>query len=289
MEREVWSVLSAAIFDVQRSHASGPRFTHSIALIVRVYLWSVLHDRAIYWATDPLNWPAASRPKQLPSQSTMSRRLRSSEFFAFLEALSRRLAGTGDGGLLKIVDGKALLVGTHSTDTHATWGYAARTYARGYRLALLWAEGPMPVAWDVQPLNQSEITMAKSLLPHLRGGGYVLGDRFFDANSLYDLAAQANHQFLAQRKKPRAGLGKRRHSPHRLRAIELLRSRFGKDLYRLRHRIEGRIGDLCNFGGGLNARLPYWVRGLRKVHLWVHAKLLINAARIRSIDQRRAA
>lgn len=279
MERELWSVLSSAIFDVQRSRRCGPRFIHDIALIVRVHLWAVLHDRSTLWATQAGHWPDRIRPKHLPSQPTMSRRLRTQVFKEFLDALVTRLSPHGDGGLLKIIDGKAILVGSHSRDRDATWGRAGRGSAKGYKLTLLWGNGPMPVAWDVQPLNVSEVTMAKTLLPKLRGGGYVLGDKLFDCNSLYELAAPT-HQLVARRKKPRAGLGHRRHHPARLRAIELLQGQFGRTLYRQRYRIEGRIADLCNFGGGLNASLPSWVRGLPRVRRWVQAKLLINAARI---------
>jgi hypothetical protein len=44
-----------------------------------------------------------------------------------------------------------------------------------------------------------------------------------------------------------------------------------------------------SFGGGLTSALPAFVRRLHRVRLWVHAKLLINAARIRRLEARRGA
>ena len=53
-------------------------------VIVMVYLWSVLHERPVIWACDSDNWPAEP-PWELPSDSTMSRRLRTVGVMQFLE------------------------------------------------------------------------------------------------------------------------------------------------------------------------------------------------------------
>jgi hypothetical protein len=97
MEHELWSELSAAMFDVARAqaHRAGARFTHSHERVVRVYLWAVLHDRPVSWACDARNWACDARnwtghvrpPDPLPSQSTMSRRTRTQAFEDFLDAL----------------------------------------------------------------------------------------------------------------------------------------------------------------------------------------------------------
>ena len=57
-------------------------------------------------------------------------------------------------------------------------------------------------------------------------------------------------------------------------------NRFGAALLAARGQIERDFGNLCGFGGGL-AGLPAWARRIWRVRAWVHAKLLINAARIR--------
>jgi hypothetical protein len=47
----------------------------------------------------------------------------------------------------------------------------------------------------------------------------------------------------------------------------------------LRSRIERDDGNAVSFGGGLSP-LPAWARRLKRVRMWVWAKLIINAVRI---------
>jgi hypothetical protein len=220
----------------------------------------------------------------------MSRRLASDRTQRFLDALGRRLVGRCRHTLmlLKTIDGLPLRVAAHSRDRHATFGFGAGQKLRGYKLVAIWSGAPMPLAFSVQPMNVSEKDAARRLIPKLgdHGGGYLLADPAYDANDLYEQCAAVNHQLLARRARPDADLGHRRHSPHRLRGIELLESHplmhngFGRRLYHQRKSIERDLGNLTSFSAGLTG-LPAWVRGPRRVNLWVHAKLLINAARIR--------
>jgi len=288
MERELWSIISGAITDVSQTRKSGHRFTYDTALIVRVYLWSVLHDRPVNWACRRGSWSIATRPSWLPGQSTMSRRLRSKATQEFLHALGRRLSGDRYSGLVKMIDGKPMPISRHSQDRDATFGRGAGGMDKGYKLHALWGRGNMPLAWSVRPMNVSEKAMAAELLCELRDGGYVLADANYETNHLYDLAAEHNHQLLSPRHHPGTNLGHRRHSQHRLRGIELLEgpSRFGQQLYQLRRQIEGRFSGLTSFGGGL-VSLPPWVRHLHRVQQFVHAKLLINAARIIRLKNQR--
>ncbi len=143
----------------------------------------------------------------------------------------------------------------------------------------------MPLAWRVHSMNTSEQSMAEQMIPELQGhAGYLLGDKLYDINKLYESASRVNHQLVAERKCPKAGLGQRKHSPARLRAMELLRSEFGQALYRVRDGIERNFGGLTTFGGGL-APLPSWVRRLHRVRRWVLAKLITNAVRIQSLQR----
>ncbi len=73
-------------------------------------------------------------------------------------------------------------------------------------------------------------------------------------------------------------------SPYRLRCIELMRSAFGRGVYRLRRTIERAYANLTSFGGGLSP-LPAWVRHLKRVWLWVTAKILINGVRIMTLNK----
>ena len=176
-------------------------------------------------------------------------------------------------------DGKPLPVGGYSHDPDSRWGKALRSFQRGYKLFAVWGRSRMPLAWRVAPLNVSEQAMAQEMLPELAGdGGYVLGDKLYDINKLYDAAAAVGHQLVADRKRAGKGLGHCRHSPARLRALELLGTKFGRELYVLRDRIERRFASLTNYGGGL-APLPAWVRRITRVKLWVQAKLILHALR----------
>lgn len=291
MERELWSMLSVAIGDVSRCRRANAHHTHDHALIVRVYLWAVLHDRPVSWACRPGNWDPRTRPMVLPHQCTVSRRLRSVAVIDFLQALGRRLIGRVRQAWrwLKIIDGKPLTVADHSKDPDAQWGYGAGRKAKGYKLFAVIDGAPMPHAWQVHPMGHDERTVACALLPQLRGEGYVVGDKMYDASHLYDLAAEHGHRLIAPRKMRFSGLGKRHHSPHRLACIESLEAPrsihqdgLARYLMRCRKRIETAFGNLTSFAAGLT-HLPPWVRRIHRVRLYVHAKLMINAARIRRI------
>ena len=288
MERERWSELSAAISDVSRAIKSTRRHTHDISLIIRVYLWAVLHDRPVVWACHRRNWWPQVRPEELPSQPTMSRRTRSTQFDRFLDALSNRLRGSELAVLVKCIDGKALAVARHSRDSDATPGWGVGGMQRGYKLHAVWGSRSMPEVFEIRPMNEDERTVAKRLIPRLEGGGYLLGDNNFDTNDLFDFTAMHNHRLIAPRR-PSYRYGKLAHiyqSPHRKRCIEMLEPGpgrpclFGQVLAAQRRQIERDFAHLTSFGGGLT--LPPFVRRLHRVRKWVHAKLLINAARIRA-------
>ena len=281
MERELWAELSRAISEVDATWRDSPRFVHRTAVIVRVYLWAALHDRPVSWACDPANWDWRTRPAPaLPDQSTMSRRTRRTGpggFEAFCDAVAARLAGrpagaAALGGLVKRLDAKPLPVAAHSTDRDAAWGRGAGGLAKGYKLHALWGGGGGG------------------------GGGYVLADANYDSGPLHARVAAAGHQLVAPRQKggPGRGLGHRpacRH-PARVRCVAMLEppagvNPFGPELHKARGQVERDFGNLVGFGGGL-AGLPAWVRRIWRVRLWVHAKLLVNAARIKRLRRARA-
>jgi len=183
-------------------------------------------------------------------------------------------------GLVRIIDGKALAVSGVSKDPDIGYGRGAGANQRGYKLHAVWGAGPMPIAWGLAPMNVSEKTMARHLIPTLPGGGYLLADAQYDANPLYDLATETGFQFVAKKTKDRGhgGLGHRRQSTGRLRSMELLGTAFGRALYNQRNTIEGRFGTWVSFGGGLGP-LPAWVRRFHRVRNWVQAKILVAGAR----------
>jgi hypothetical protein len=307
MERELWAELSRAVGDVDAAWRESPRFVHRTAVIARVYLWAALHDRPVSWACEPAHWDWRTRPAPaLPDQSTMSRRTRRKGpggFEAFLDAVAARLAGRPRSlQLVKRLDGKPLPVAAHSADRDAAWGRGAGGLAKGYKLHALWCGGDaaaFPLDWAVTPLDVDERRMADRFAARLGGGtaaGYVLGDGNYDSGPLHARLAAAGHQLVAPRQKggPARGLGHRpacRH-PARVRCVAMLEppagvNPFGPVLHAGRGQVERDFGNLVSFGGGL-AGLPAWVRRIWRVRLWVYAKLLVNAARVKRLRRARA-
>lgn len=56
-------------------------------------------------------------------------------------------------------------------------------------------------------MTMDETQVAEEMTSELTGGGYLLGDGLYDANSVYDAAGAAGYQLLAPREDPEAGLG----------------------------------------------------------------------------------
>jgi len=281
MECELWPALYALIVKVgKRSRRGGVRY--SDAVIVLVFFWACLHDRPQHWACEPWNWRSTRlKPVKLPSDSTLSRRLESPSVKVFRTALEEEARGSAMPGLLRVIDGKPLPVGTYSKDPDAKWGHVSkRKMLRGYRLHAIWSDRPFPEAWTLRPLNENESPVAESLIPQLTGTGYLLADSQYDVNQLHDLSMNHRHKLVACPRNRRAkGIGHMRQSPHRLHALLMLKRPFGEALIHQRGNIERSFGNATSFAGGL-APLPSWVRRLYRVCRWVQAKLIVNAIRI---------
>lgn len=277
MERELWNLLCVVANRLDEGFASW-RFTAADILVV--YFWAVVHDRPMSWAVRNDHWPDGLRPRRLPSQATLSRRMRKDATQQLMVAIEQSWIALTmvNAYWLRIIDGKPLAVSGVTKDKDAGYGRGAGGMQKGYKLHAVWASGPLPLAWGLAPMNVSEKTMARHLISSLPGSGYLMGDAEYDSNLLYDLANQVEHQLLVPKRQKHRGVGHRRQSPHRLRSIELMKSTFGKRLHGFRRQIEREFGNLTSFGGGL-ACLPAWVRRFPRVRNWVHAKLLVNAAR----------
>jgi Transposase DDE domain len=277
MERELWTLLYAVATKLDKPWGA---WKYSASDILVVYVWAVLHDRPMCWGVQKGNWPEDLCPACLPSQSTLSRRMRNDAVRQLMTAVEETwLALLGASTMwVCMIDGKPCGVSNVSKDRDARFGRGAGGLQNGYKFHAVWADGPLPLAWALTPMNVSEKQMARQLIPSLRGSGYLLGDPEYDCNDLYDLAHAADHQLLAPKRQKHRGIGHRRQSPYRLRSIALMKQKFGKGLYRYRRQIERQFGNLTSFGGGLTC-LPPWVRRFPRVRNWLNTKLLINAAR----------
>lgn len=279
MERELWRILYRLTRELDKPWGE---WRYTTADVLAAYFWAVVHDRPTRWAADPKHWPNDLRPALLPPQSTLSRRLRRPRTVELMTTVEEHLLALIVGGscLVRIIDGKALAVSGVSKDPDAGYGRGAGGNQKGYKLHAVWGGGPMLIAWGLAPMNVSEKTMARHLIPTLPGTGYLLADSQYDANPLYDLAADAGFQLVAKKTKDRGhgGLGHRCQSAGRLRSIELLTTAFGGALCNQRNAIERYFGTWVSSGGGLGP-LPAWVRCFSRVRNWVQAKLLVAGAR----------
>jgi hypothetical protein len=279
MEGELWKGVYRVVTEVGKQGRSRC-VQFSDAHVVLVFLWSVLNQRPTSWACDPQNWPAPQRQVPRPSPSTMSRRLRRPAVQAFLDEVERRCQQVFPASGLRCLDGKPLPIGGASADPDAGYGVAASgTRARGYKLHVIWDGGGAVAARKVAPMNVSERTIARRLIPRLLDTGFLLADNSYDSNPLYDLAGAHHHQLLAARRSGVKGLGHHRHSIYRLHAVRMLEDGLGIFLLKQRRAIERQFGSLSNFSAGLGP-LPNWVRRLPRVRRWVQGKLILNALRI---------
>jgi hypothetical protein len=292
MERELFREIQFHLRDMGRRRTDR-RFTYTDAAILEVYLWAVIHDRPTVWACDPRHWSRGVRRGPLPSQSQVSRRLRSPSVKALRDRLEWRTVRRGrHPTIVFVIDGKALPIAGHSRDPHAGYGRATRGKAKGYKLHALVDLNGVVWAWRLAPMNTDERTMARRLLREMPRAGYVLSDANYDSNALFALASDAGVQMVVPRRYgPDRSVGHRAQHPARLRSRDMLENGvfdFGAALHAQRRAIERYFSTLTCYGGGLTC-LPPWVRTHPRVHAWVQAKLILRQLRTDLIAARAVA
>jgi hypothetical protein len=286
MEDRLWLVLYQLIKEHLRRRR-GKRQQYNDADLALLYFWSVLKERPVSWACDKRHVPPVwSGP--LPSESAMSRRMRTASLRRFCRDLERLflelLSGAATLIAWHILDAKPLVVGCHSKDKQARKGQAGCLQARGYKFHAVADFAGLVRRWAILPMNVAESVVAQGLVARLPKPGYVLMDAGGDSVALYGACADAGQRLIAPRRKPGTGLGHHAQHDDRLRAIaelEVPRSveTFGRAVYRQRTRIERLFGGWTNAPGGLTA-LPNWVRTRRRVRRWVQAKLILLYTRL---------
>jgi hypothetical protein len=281
MEHQLWKAIVAVLAELDKA-VTPADFDFSDERIVAVYYWAVIHDRPTSWACQKRHWPIHLRRARLPSQPTMSRRLRSGPVVALLDALQRRVTAPAEPGLFWMIDGKPLPIGGCSKDRQAGYGRSAGGKAKGYKLHTLSGSDGSLAGWRVAPMNKDERVMARRLLKAAppQVVGYVAADSNYDSNELHRLCDERGDLRLVtpRRYGPGRGTGHRQQAAGRLRSMELTEAPLpglGQRLMADRAEIERQFGNLTNWGGGL-ACLPAWVRTHRRVRLWVQAKLVLT-------------
>jgi hypothetical protein len=282
VEGQLWNLILMILSSIdKRRRRANEDFSDED--IVKVFYWSVIHDRPVSWACQRRNWPLYMRRQKLPSNSSMSRRLRTQSVVALLNALERRVTAPTRAHLYWIIDGKPLAISGCSKDRQAGYGRAARCKAKGYKIhAIVAADGSL-ANWRIAPMNKDERAMAERLLKTTELAGYITADANYDSNKIHKICDErGNRQFVSPRRYgPGRKVGHRAQSPGRLRSIAMLENpepRFGQQLLKERAAIERHFGNATNWGGGLT-HLPPWARTHRRVRRWVQAKLALNALR----------
>lgn len=239
MERQLWQAIVACLRRIDKSIPIAAE-DYTDARIIEVYFWAVLHDRPISWVCQSRNWPPAWRHRPLPSDSCMSRRLKSKRVIALLAALEEHVVRRPEaGGLVWFMDGKPLTISGVSKDRQAGYGRAAAGKAKGYKIHALVGANNTLAAWRLAPMNVDERVMAERLLRTKGVQGYVATDANYDSNRLHaECDARGDLQMVTPRRYgPGRGHGHRKQRAGRLRSKEILENPmpwFGRDLLRSR-------------------------------------------------------
>lgn len=283
---EVYRAVSLAAAELPRG---SRRFADRV--IVLVLLWAAFNHRPISWAVQRGHWPVWMQRlfPTMPSSTTMSRRLRRESIRAFMDRVLAHAQGPVGISLVRLLDGTALEIRGHSKDRQAGYGFGTGRKAKGYKLHLLLDSSGAVVEWRIAPMHISEKAIAQRMLLRADGLAYVIADNNYDSNLIHAIVTSKGGQLIAPRRKHTGPLRPARETPGRLRSDHLLRgpsAAFGRALLRSRWIIERFFGNADSHAEALG-ELPAWVRTHRRVRLWVHAKLIINAVRVSQL--RRAA
>lgn len=283
MDGNLWNQVYGLVMNTDYPNPTT-RVTYSDRVIALVHLRATMDNLSINRATQPESWVGYRRPEALPSQSTMSRRLKKPAVTALLAAVEQYLRAipAPSPSTPVVIDGRALATSKFTKDPDARWGYGTGGLDIGYKLHAIWDDGAIPLVWCMEPMNQPEPIVARRLIAQLPPASkrrFLLGDASYDSDQLYALADPLNYQLMAPAKRPGKGLGHRRYCPSRIHAQALLRTKRGKKLYAQRTLIERQFGNWSVRPEGLS-ELPKHVRRLHRVRLHVHAKIILNGVRI---------
>lgn len=284
MDREIWIVLcEASRIAARRLDPPHRRPVYSDLLIARLWLWAVFHDRPMSWACRRSSYSTLFRPRRLPSVSRFSRRLASPRLARFRVQLHRVLSEPGRGAALSSIDGKALTVGECTSDPDARIGIVThRRFRRGYKLHARATEAGFIEEYRIRPLNEGEARIARRLVRRVPERGLVLADANYDSRVLYAAIERRGARLLT----PLKGQARAESTLHRMpvsrrEAVMVWRNHpaLAERAMHARGAVERVFAHLGGFGGGLGP-LPAWVRRLRRVRLWLDAKIAVYHARL---------
>ena len=302
MDRELWTLVLAAVQHAARDIGWGGgrrRPLYGNWLIVAMYIWSVWHDRPLCWACARSSYGRLFRPRQLPSVSQFTRRIKSDDCQRILQHVHDAFAQRRLPTQITCIDAKALPVSPVSKDPDAKRGKISGAYARGYKLHALTNENRRIVVWSLMGLNEDEKTVARVALlpqlPPLTPHALVLGDSNYDSAPLHRALPQPLGVWLHPlRGQDRVGgryrARKLRQMPPSRRALVQLwekHATLARFVLKSRGDIERVFGILTCTAGGL-ASLPAWVRRLGRVRRWVGVKIVLYNVRLAVREKRQS-
>jgi IS5 family transposase len=283
MNRDLWRKVVGAVRSADRQvPRTGRRPVYTDALVLKMLLWCVWHDRPLSWACRREHYTTWFRPSQVPSISQFCRRVKTPRVERLLAAVNAYLVRRKTPLAVAILDGKPLPLRDLTQDREARRGYGAGRMQTGYKLHALAAPDGRLLRFSVHPLNVGEPNTARQLVADLPPQTVVLADANYDSSPLYEAVAERQSQLVTPLKgRARSASRLRQMSPARRRMLRLwvTAASLCRRLCRERGAVERIFSALTCFGGGLGP-LPSWVRRLDRVRRWVTAKIAIYHARL---------
>jgi hypothetical protein len=291
MDREQWVIITAAVDRViRRMERPGRRPRYSDRLIVLMYIWCAWQNKCLSWACDRLHYNTLFRPRQLPSISQFTRRVKSDVCHYILQKVHDDLQGGSVCLPLSFIDAMPLTVSPVSKDPEAKRGHITGGFAKGYKLHAIVNENGRIVIWCVCPLNIDEKTVAAELFTRADTAGLgelSLGDTAYDAAPLYKINTARNHTLLApvRGQKFVSAQGRtekklRAMGPARREAVNIWEHHepLANFIMEERKQIEG-VFSVLNVVLGVG-RLPAFIRRLSRVIRWIGTKVILYHARL---------
>ena len=294
MDGRLWTRLyreiRRACKPVLRSRRAGRPRVYGTDEVLAVWAFAALMDWPISATHDRLKAGATgwwmqrhwSWPGRLPSVPTLTRRAKATDFRWLLRKVLRRLrellslAPTAH----VLMDGTFLLTGVYSRDRQSRWVCHGGKWFRGYALhgvcdlhGVLWAR-------HVTSANVQEMKVSRRLVRQLAAVAkgkvkLVISDKGNDSEPLHQLTRKRLKAQLLAPLNLRGGKTDhwRQRQPGRAAADRLLHTAKGQRWFRERSAIE-RWNSLFK-GKSHVSMLPYHVRTLRRVRLWIDLKLAL--------------
>jgi hypothetical protein len=229
-----------------------------------------------WWLHRHWSWPG-----RLPSVPTLTRRAKGSDFRWLLRRVLRRarsLMGLTPTAHV-VMDATLMLTGAYSRDRDSRWTCHGGKWFRGYALHAICGRNGQLLAWHVTSANVQEMKAAKRLVRQLAAFGAkvecVIADSGYDSEPLHQLMRRRLQAPLLAPVNLRGARSDtwRERQPGRAQADRLLQTAHGRMLLNERSMIE-RWNSW--FKGRSNvSMLPYHIRRLHRVRLWVNLKLAL--------------